>query len=135
LTQRDTFDEISRLRETIMRIKVPADNVKIPLIVVGSESHACPCPPGLLVYYHISMWDQGDIRWEGLYSVDKADLIEEREVDTHEAEKLAASIGCSYYETSAVSPVPTPNPSLIPGPIASLSWDLCQWSEGDMRDH
>ncbi|OCF42378.1 hypothetical protein I317_03753 [Kwoniella heveanensis CBS 569] len=31
----------------------------------------------------------------------KSDLIDEREIETSEGEKLAASWGCSYYEASA----------------------------------
>jgi hypothetical protein len=38
---------------------------------------------------------------------DKADLEDEREIGSGEGEKLAASWGCSYHETSAVSPIAT----------------------------
>jgi hypothetical protein len=38
ITQRDTFDEIARLRETILRIKQPPHGISIPMVIVGSTS-------------------------------------------------------------------------------------------------
>lgn len=60
-------------------------------------------------------------------------------MDTHEAEKLAASIGCSYYETSAVSRVPIPDPSPITTPNSNQE-RVClmrpsRSSGVDMRNH
>lgn len=36
ITQRETFEEIARLRETILRIKQPPNGVSIPMVIVGS---------------------------------------------------------------------------------------------------
>jgi hypothetical protein len=38
ITQRETFDEIARLRGTIMRIKQPPNGVSVPMVIVGSKS-------------------------------------------------------------------------------------------------
>ena len=86
ITQRDTFDEIARLRETILRIKQPPLGVSVPMVIVGSKT---------------------PIIWrEGADEIDKADLEDEREVGSGEGEKMAAMWGCNYHETSAVSPLP-----------------------------
>ncbi|WWD16653.1 hypothetical protein CI109_101083 [Kwoniella shandongensis] len=68
LTQRDSFEEIIRTRETIERIKLPQETGHgIPIVIVGN----------------------------------KCDLVDEREVDMVEGEKLAQQWHCHYYETSA----------------------------------
>jgi len=38
ITQRETFDELSRLRETILRVKQPPSGVSVPIVIVGSAS-------------------------------------------------------------------------------------------------
>jgi len=67
LTQRDTYEEVVRLRETIFRIKGLDEEDKVPLVIVGNKS----------------------------------DLVDLREVNSEEGEKLATSWGCKYFETSA----------------------------------